>query len=36
MGDKAGGEGFVLAHPEGAIKLVDRAGFTAANRAIER
>ena len=36
VNDKAGGEGFVLAHPEGAIKLVDRAGFTAANRAIER
>tara|TARA_B100002019_G_scaffold274420_1_gene271348 strand:- start:3155 stop:4303 length:1149 start_codon:yes stop_codon:yes gene_type:complete len=36
IADKPGGEGFVLAHPEGAIKLVDRGGFTAANRAIER
>ena len=31
-----GGEGYVLAHPEGDIKLVNRAGFTAANRAVER
>ena len=36
INDKPGGEGFVMAHPEGAIKLVDRGGFTAANRAIER
>lgn len=36
IADRPGGEGFVLAHPEGAIKLVDRGGFTAANRAIER
>lgn len=36
IGDTPGGEGYVLAHPEGAIKLVNRAGFTAANRAIER
>jgi len=31
-----GGEGYVLAHPEGDIKLVNRAVFTAANRAVER
>ena len=36
IGDTPGGEGYVLAHPEGAIKLVNRVGFTAANRAIER
>jgi len=36
INDKPGGEGFVMAHPEGAIKLVDRGGFTAANRAVER
>ena len=28
-----GGEGYVLAHPGGDMKLVNRAGFTAANRA---
>jgi hypothetical protein len=28
-----GGEGYVMTHPEGDIKLVNRAGFTAANRA---
>ena len=33
---KEGGEGYVLAHPGGDIKLVNRAGFTAANRAVER
>ena len=33
---KDGGEGYVLAHPGGDIKLVNRAGFTAANRAVER
>ena len=33
---KEGGEGYVLAHPEGDIKLVNRAVFTAANRAVER
>ena len=32
----AGGEGYVLAHPEGDIKLVPRATFTAANRAVKR
>lgn len=36
INDTQGGEGYVLAHPEGAIKLVNRAGFTAANRAMER
>ena len=36
INDNPGGEGFVMAHPEGAIKLVDRGGFTAANRAVER
>tara|TARA_B100001287_G_scaffold118995_1_gene100225 strand:- start:1468 stop:3861 length:2394 start_codon:yes stop_codon:yes gene_type:complete len=30
---KPGGEGYVLAHPGGDMKLVNRAGFTAANRA---
>ena len=33
---KEGGEGYVLAHPGGDIKLVNRAVFTAANRAVER
>jgi len=31
-----GGEGYVLAHPAGDIKLVNRAGFSAANRAVQR
>lgn len=31
-----GGEGYVLAHPKGDIKLVPRATFTAANRAVKR
>lgn len=31
-----GGEGYVLAHPEGDIKLVSREYFTKANRAVER
>ena len=30
----AGGEGYVLAHPKGDIKLVPRASFTKANRSI--
>jgi hypothetical protein len=34
MGD--GGEGYVLAHPEGDIKLVPREFFTKANRAVQR
>lgn len=33
---RSGGEGYVLDHSEGAIKLVDRSGFTAANRAVQR
>ena len=33
---KPGGEGYVLAHPGGDMKLVNRAGFTAANRAVQR
>jgi len=32
----SGGEGYVLAHPEGDIKLVPRATFSAANRAVTR
>jgi len=31
-----GGEGYVLAHPQGDIKLVSREYFTKANRAVER
>lgn len=31
-----GGEGYVLANANSTIKLVNRAGFTAANRAVER
>jgi hypothetical protein len=31
-----GGEGYVLAHPEGDIKLVPREYFTKANRSVER
>jgi hypothetical protein len=31
-----GGEGYVLAHPKGDIKLVPRATFTKANRSVER
>ena len=33
---KPGGEGYVLAHPKGDVKFVNRAEFTAANRAVER
>lgn len=33
IGDTPGGEGYVSAHPEGDIKLVPRASFSAANRA---
>ena len=36
IGGKPGGEGYVLAHPGGDIKFVNRAGFSAANRAIQR
>lgn len=35
-GNDDGGEGYVLAHPAGDMKLVNRAGFTAANRAVQR
>jgi hypothetical protein len=35
-GHGQGGEGYVLAHPEGDIKLVPREFFTKANRAVER
>ena len=31
-----GGEGYVLAHPQGDIKLVPREYFTKANRSVER
>ncbi len=31
-----GGEGYVLAHPKGDVKLVPRATFSAANRAVKR
>ena len=36
IGNNKGGEGYVLAHPEGDIKLVPRATFSRANRAIQR
>lgn len=32
----AGGEGYVMAHPEGDIKLVGREFFSRANRAVQR
>ena len=35
-GHGEGGEGYVLAHPKGDIKLVPREYFTRANRAVER
>lgn len=35
-GHGEGGEGYVLAHPQGDIKLVPREFFTRANRAVER
>ena len=31
-----GGEGYVMTHPEGDVKYVNRKEFTAANRAVER
>jgi hypothetical protein len=31
IGDAAGGEGYVFSTPEGLVKLVNRAGFSAAN-----
>jgi len=36
IGDTPGGEGYVLAHPGGDIKLVNRSGFSKANRAVKR
>ena len=36
IGDKPGGEGYVLSHPGGDMKLVNRGNFSAANRAIKR
>lgn len=36
IGSQEGGEGYVLADPKGDIKLVNRSGFTAANRAVQR
>jgi hypothetical protein len=36
IGDIAGGEGYVVSNPKGTVKLVNRAGFTAANRAVKR
>ena len=36
IGDAKGGEGYVVASGGGDIKLVDRLGFTAVNRAIMR
>lgn len=36
IGDESGGEGYVISDPSGPIKLVNRGGFTAANRAIQR
>lgn len=35
-GHGEGGEGYVLAHPQGDIKLVPREFFTRANRAVQR
>ena len=35
-GHGEGGEGYVLAHPEGDVKLVPREFFTRANRAVQR
>ena len=36
IGNTPGGEGYVLSSPAGDMKLVNRSGFTAANRAIQR
>lgn len=36
IGSDQGGEGYVLDDPQGDIKLVNRSGFTAANRAVQR
>lgn len=36
IGSMEAGEGYVIADPAGYIKLVDREGFTKANRAVQR
>lgn len=36
IGDIPGGEGYVVSSPKGTVKLVNRTGFTAANRAVKR
>jgi hypothetical protein len=36
IGSMEGGEGYVIADPAGYIKLVDREGFTKANRSVQR
>lgn len=36
IGDQPGGEGYVISDPDSPIKLVNRGGFTAANRAVQR
>ena len=36
IGKDRGGEGYVLASPDGDIKLVPRATFSRANRAVQR
>jgi hypothetical protein len=36
IGDQPGGEGYVISDASGPIKLVNRGGFTAANRAVQR
>jgi hypothetical protein len=36
IGGQAGGEGYVMAHPDGDMKLVPREFFSRANRAVER
>jgi len=38
IGNQPGGEGYVVAHPKGDVKLVNRGegGFTQANRAVQR
>ena len=36
IGNDSGGEGYVLASPNGDIKLVPRAYFSKANRAVRR
>ena len=36
IGNTPGGEGYVLQNPGGDIKLVNRSGFSKANRAVQR